>query len=409
MKHLYTIIMLLGLGITQVSAQQLPETSIIVIGEVEGFKDGEIFLLSESDGQGGVIFFHKAIPEDNGTVKNGRFTVINPYEGKSVGRFELIWPGQSLGSGLSLAFYANPGDTVYVKGKNDYPCLWSVKSNATKQKEFELIQKTSHAETLAYQKAIKDHQEYRMFRRNTSMSEEEWDRTGEILNQKAAKRDSLEEVVQLAQLEAMKTLPANDVWMQALSIIAYNDKFISQTVKEKIRELYNLRMKDIDRKPDGKRITSMLFPYPVAELGKPIVDGEMLDMQGNIHRLSDFKGKYVLIDFWTTNCAPCIEAIPEIEMFVKRNPDIAVISLCLSQFSSWRTHPKYQNLPWYNLNDGGGWMGLAKSYTIEATPTYVLISPDGIYLKKWRGKAPIFGEGGTLETYIQQLSQEAKK
>ena len=167
MRHLYTFIMLLGLCITQVAAQQLPETSVIVIGEVEGFKDGEIFLLSESDGQGGVIFFHKAIPEDNGTVKNGRFTVINPYTGKSVGRFELIWPGQTLGNGLSLAFYANPGDTVYVKGKNDYPCLWSVNSNATEQKEFELIQKTSHAETLAYQKAIKDHQEYRMFRRNT--------------------------------------------------------------------------------------------------------------------------------------------------------------------------------------------------------------------------------------------------
>ena len=406
MKHLYTIIMLLGLCITQVAAQQLPETSVIVIGEVEGFKDGETFLLSESDGQGGTILFHKAIPDDNGTVKNGRFTVINPYKRKSVGRFELIWPGQTLGNGLSLAFYANPGDTVYVKGKNNYPCLWSVKSDATKQKELEQIQKATHPETLAYQKAFKDYFEYRMFRRNTSMSEKEWDRTEKIMNQKIAKRDSLEEVVQLAQLEAMKTLPANDVWMQILSTMIHSN--ISPTLKEKIRELYNLRMKDIERKPDGKRVTSMLFPYPVAELGKPIVDGEMLDMQGNIHRLSDFKGKYVVIDFWTTSCGPCIMAIPNIEKFVKRNPDIVVISLCLSQFSSWRTHPKYQNLPWYNLNDGGGWMGLAKSYTVKAVPTYVLISPDGIYLKQWKGKE-IFGEGGTLETYIQQLSQEAKK
>ena len=278
--------------------------------------------------------------------------------------------------------------------------------NLELQKEFELIQQGSSSETLAYQKAIKDHFEDRMFRRNTSMNEKEWDRTEKIMNQKIAKRDSLEEVVQFAQLEAMKTLPANDVWMQILSTMIHSN--ISPTLKEKIRELYNLRMKDIDRKPDGKRITSMLFPYPVAELGKPIVDGEMLDMQGNIHRLSDFKGKYVVIDFWTTSCGPCIMAIPNIEKFVKRNPDIVVISLCLSQFSSWRTHPKYQNLPWYNLNDGGGWMGLAKSYTVKAVPTYVLISPDGIYLKQWKGKE-IFGEGGTLETYIQQLSQEAKK
>ena len=40
MRHLFTTIMLLGIGITQVAAQQLPETSVVVIGEVEGFKDG---------------------------------------------------------------------------------------------------------------------------------------------------------------------------------------------------------------------------------------------------------------------------------------------------------------------------------------------------------------------------------
>ena len=407
MRHLFTTIMLLGLGITQVSAQHLPETSVVVIGEVEGFKDGETFTVLAGDGEGREGFIPNGYP-DNGIVKNGKFTAICYNKQKSIGLFTIVFPRYSLGSDFVVTFYANPGDTVYVKGKNDYPCLWSVNSDATEQKEFELIQKGILSETLAYQKAIKDHQEYRMFRRNTSMSEEEWDRTGEILKQKAAKCDSLEEVVQLAKLEIMKTLPANDVWMQALSIIAHNDKFMSQTVKEKIRELYNLRMKDINRKPDGKRVTSMLYPYPKAEIGKPIVDGEMLDMQGYIHRLSDFKGKYVVIDFWSTHCGPCIEAIPEIKKFVKRNPDIVVISLCLSQFNSWRTHPSYQNLPWYNLNDGGGWMGLARSYMVEAVPTYILISPDGIYLKKWRGEK-IFGEGGTLETYIQQLSQEAKK
>jgi thiol-disulfide isomerase/thioredoxin len=175
----------------------------------------------------------------------------------------------------------------------------------------------------------------------------------------------------------------------------------SQQEMDKIRELYNLRMNDINRKPDGKRISTMLYPYPVAELGKPLVDGDMMDLKGNIHRLSDFKGKFVLIDFWTTNCGPCIAALPEIEKFVKRNSDVEVISLCLSQYNSWRTHPSYQNIPWHNMNDGGGWMGLAKSYNVYSVPTYVLISPDGIFIKQWRGEE-IFDEGGTLEKFISQ-------
>ena len=406
MRHLYTFIMLLGLCITQVAAQQLPETFVVVIGQVEGFKDGKTFTVMESDGDSGSLFFHKSIPDDNGTIKNGRFTAIYPYQRKVTGRFELILPELSPTTNLPLIFYANPGDTVYIKGKGAYPCQWTAQSTAAEQKDWQMIQKATSTEELAYQKAKKNHYEYRMYRRDTKMDETEWDRTGEILKQKAAQVDSLNEEFHIAQLEAMKTLPASDVWMQTLVMMTGN--FTSPKEKDKIRELYNLRMNDINRKPEGKRISAMLYPYPVAELGKPLVDGDMMDLKGNIHRLSDFKGKYVLIDFWTTNCGPCIAALPEIEKFVKRNLDIEVISLCISQYNSWRTHPEYQNLPWHNMNDGGGWMGLAKSYNVHSVPTYVLISPKGIFIKQWRGKE-IFGEGGTLETFINQHKVQGKK
>ena len=399
MRHLYTFIMLLGLCITQVAAQQLPETFVVVIGQVEGFKDGKTFTVMERDGDSGSLFFHKSIPDDNGTIKNGRFTAIYPYQRKVTGRFELILPELSPTTNLPLIFYANPGDTVYIKGKGAYPCQWTAQSTAAEQKDWQMIQKATSTEELAYQKAKKNHYEYRMYRRDTKMDETEWDRTGEILKQKAAQVDSLNEEFHIAQLEAMKTLPASDVWMQTLVMMTGN--FTSPKEKDKIRELYNLRMNDINRKPEGKRISAMLYPYPVAELGKPLVDGDMMDLKGNIHRLSDFKGKFVLIDFWTTNCGPCIAALPEIEKFVKRNSDVEVISLCLSQYNSWRTHPSYQNIPWHNMNDGGGWMGLAKSYNVYSVPTYVLISPDGIFIKQWRGEE-IFDEGGTLEKFISQ-------
>ena len=401
MKHLYTLIVLLGLGIMQALAQKLPETFVVVIGQVEGFKDGETFNVMESDGNSGSMFFHSSIPDNNGTIKNGRFTAIYPYQRKVPGRFELILPGLTASTNLPFIFYATPGDTVYIEGKSVYPCQWTAQSKATEQKDWQMIQKATSTEELAYQKAKKDHHEFRMYRRNKEMDEAEWDRTGEILKQKATLVDSLKDALHIAQLEAMKTLPANDVWMQTLVIMTNTST--SQQKKEKIRELYNLRMNDINRKPDGKRISAMLYPYPIAELGKPLVDGDIMDLKGNIHRLSDFKGKYVLIDFWTTNCGPCIAALPEIEKFVKRNPKVEVISLCLSQYNSWRTHPSYQNLPWHNMNDGGGWMGLAKSYNVYSVPTYVLISPEGIFIKQWRGKE-IFNEGGTLETFINQYS-----
>jgi hypothetical protein len=38
---------------------------------------------------------------------------------------------------------------------------------------------------------------------------------------------------------------------------------------------------------------------------------------------------------------------------------------------------------------------------VYSVPTYVLISPDGIFIKQWRGEE-IFDEGGTLEKFISQ-------
>ena len=53
------------------------------------------------------------------------------------------------------------------------------------------------------------------------------------------------------------------------------------------------------------------------------------------------------------------------------------------------------------MNDGGGWMGLARRYNVHAVPTYVLISPEGTYIQQWVGQE-IFEEEGTLEKFISQ-------
>ena len=68
MKLLYTLTILLGLSIMQALAQKLPETFIVVIGQVEGYKDGETFTVMESDGNSGsppFILMNGKFPEDS--------------------------------------------------------------------------------------------------------------------------------------------------------------------------------------------------------------------------------------------------------------------------------------------------------------------------------------------------------
>jgi thiol-disulfide isomerase/thioredoxin len=50
-------------------------------------------------------------------------------------------------------------------------------------------------------------------------------------------------------------------------------------------------------------------------------DFSLKDMDGKVHTLSDYRGKWIIVNFWATSCPPCIEEMPELSAFHDRHKD----------------------------------------------------------------------------------------
>ena len=56
---------------------------------------------------------------------------------------------------------------------------------------------------------------------------------------------------------------------------------------------------------------------------------DLTDIEGARHRLADYRGRWVVVNFWATWCVPCIQEIPEIAAFRREHRDVAVIGVAV--------------------------------------------------------------------------------
>ena len=117
----------------------------------------------------------------------------------------------------------------------------------------------------------------------------------------------------------------------------------------------------------------------------------MKDTEGNIRRLSDLRGKVVLIDFWASWCGPCRRENPNVVKLYKKYHDkgFEIYSVSLDkEKSAWLKAIKDDGLVWSNhVSDLNGWTSSGgKTYGIMSVPSTVLVDKDGkIIARNLRG------------------------
>lgn len=107
-------------------------------------------------------------------------------------------------------------------------------------------------------------------------------------------------------------------------------------------------------------------------------DFTLLDMEGQTHKLSDYRGRWVVINYWATWCPPCREEIPELVLFHEKHKehDAVVLGVNMEQVTTADLQAFVeQNFMTYPVLPGKPSMETVGP--VPGLPTTYLIDPNG--------------------------------
>ena len=192
--------------------------------------------------------------------------------------------------------------------------------------------------------------------------------------------DSINRVFRAAQSKNMHYQMEKEINQIYQQKAMQKDRFVLNFIQANPDQLINLqavRSLDIKLFPDVyKKVAQDLsakFPYSpyvkqyASEVDRsiPLSKGEIAptftlpDLEGKNVGLDQFRGKYVLLDFWATWCRPCIQEIPFLKQAQEKfgGNNFQVVSVCVDQESKkplWKTTVENHQANWTHLYDSDG-------------------------------------------------------
>lgn len=208
------------------------------------------------------------------------------------------------------------------------------------------------------------------------------------------KQDSVAEVLQTKndrEIEGLNNMLKDYInSTNSPSAALYALGIASQTIpNEEIKSMVSASAKRFPEHAGLARIKSMLAvkaPEETTEksyalLNKQAPDLTMTDVNGKPLSVSNFKGKYLLIDFWASWCGPCRQENPNVvaayNQFKNKNFTILGVSLDEDK-AAWQKAIEKDHLTWNHMSDLKQWESAAvQAYGFDGIPFNVLVDPAG--------------------------------
>jgi peroxiredoxin len=159
-----------------------------------------------------------------------------------------------------------------------------------------------------------------------------------------------------------------------------------EKIKQKLKVQFNILLTEEEKKMMGGMMKMPMDEITADEKAHPI-EGVLTDINGNTIKISDLKGKVVVINFWFIACKPCTMEIPELNHIVAEyeGKDVVFLGVALDDAKDIKKFLKEKSFDYRICPDGDQF---ANDMKVMSFPTHFVIGKDGFLQFKTSGFSP---------------------
>jgi len=358
---------------------KVPENGALIQGRATGLDSEDMITAVLFQHEGGV---GTGIQTD--TLRNGRFTFkLDSLAEAEHYMISIFRPRQGYVDVINYGpeIYLEPGALVRIKGEGKHFRTARIDSPV---KDQILRQQFLKKMSLEDWNALDDIQAHRNLVVNElyygeDLTQEQKDSLRVVAQQDLDASHEINDRLSQQELKILETEEIGAFALDKILSLAHQVSLGKKENREAVLRLYERLSDEQKTSRAGMETLSYLKPVKTVSFGSPVPSYDYKDKDGKTVCLSDFTGKWVLVDFWSRGCGPCIKSVPELGAVSNEFKEkLAVVSISLDSENSWKEASKEHGIFWNDWNDPNGTAGSVRAYGTNGIPTFILVSPEGI-------------------------------
>lgn len=390
------LISTLIIALAACSSNTLEEGRYRISGEVAGMKDGEIYMIDK----------YPAV--DTIKVVKGKFRIEKELN-EPVGELYFLKDPQNFSMENVVSCYVEPKIMTLTIDNSDWKKS-KLTGSVTQDEKYKMdaIQEEIRKKYASELDALEKLNENYRNARSAGVPETETEKLKDKATAQQEKLSPYFEELRQASLDFIHQNPQSYLSIQSILYLAGDMKY------EEALEMYGNLADTFKSTELAKQVETEIENMKKGIPGAAAGDFNTVDINGKPIKLADFKGKFLLIDFWASWCVPCRKGNPHlIEIYRKyRNSGLEILGVADddSNPDAWKKAVEkdqigmwHHVLRGFKMNRETGEMNrendISEGYNISSLPTKILVGPDGIVVGR-------FGSGGENDEDLDKVLAE---